>query len=654
MNTSAPLQFKTGTRFFTIATAGHVDHGKTSLLKKLTGIDPDRLKEEKERQMTTDLGFAYLPLSGDLVLGFVDVPGHGKFLKNMLAGVGGIDIALLVVAADEGPMPQTRQHVRILSLLGVKEAVVALTKIDLVEEPEQVELVKEEVENLLLAHGIKALAFCPLSSTTGEGIDRLEQKLKDILERAKEPAKKGSLLLPVDRVFSKAGFGTVITGTLVKGKLAVGDQIFVEPGNLSARVRRLESHGQSLNEAGPGQRVACNIVVKDGVKLRRGHVLSGKSISPTRSMIVSLLDKPRLLKQDLSERLSDQPIRLYHGTAEYQGYLRWVEDRALEESATAGDQKGFALVALQDDAVISALDRFVIRLTDDTIYGGEILLRERPRWLSKSEILKLAALLDAGNYKESLHLYLDDSPHLMLKEEQLTAILPEAHLERLVSDGVASGELCRLGDYLLSMKSRQELGEKLRAKTAEILSSAEESSDGAGLELVRSSMHPRLERVAFQLLLEDEVGRGGLLRHGDKISLPGAKALAPVSAQQSGAEAKILEVLSEHWCLEVDDLANLAGVDLKTAKSALNALSKSGEVVIASYDFIARQSKIDEAHQILSDLWNAKRVIAPTDFKEKLGVTRKYAMALLQYFDDSKVTRRLDSGRVLLKGPKRS
>ncbi len=655
MSATQELQFTTATRFFTIATAGHVDHGKTSLLRKLTGIDPDRLKEEKERQMTTDLGFAYLQLSADKVLGFVDVPGHGKFLKNMLAGVGGIDLALLVVAADEGPMPQTNQHVRILSMLGVTQAIVAITKIDLVEEEEQVDLVREELEKLLQAHGIKALAFCPLSSTTGAGFDQLKQTFAEILSKMPARNTKGSLFLPVDRVFSKSGFGTVITGTLVSGKIAVGDQIFVEPGDLSARVRRLETHGHTINEAHPGQRVACNIVVKDGEKLSRGFVLSGEAISPSKSLIVSLCDKPRLLSQELSERLSDQPIRLYHGTAEYQGYLRWVEDRKNDENSAEStlSQEGIGFVALQEDAVLSAQDRFVIRLTDDTIYGGVILLRDRPRWLSKGEILSLAEMLNSEKYSEALLRFLNDSPQLMLKESQLSSIFPVSTIAALLNDALANKTIVRLGDYLLSSESRIELSKKIISRLTELLAAAEESSDGVTLESLRLKLQPKLERSAFQALLDEDSAAGKIIRKGDKVMLPGAKAEGGLSAEHSEAEAKILKILQEHWCLELDELAQMSGVELKTVKVLIQNLTKSKAVHIVSYDFVASSEKIAAAHQVLADIWNAKRAIAPTDFKEKIGVTRKYAMALLQYFDDSKITRRLESGRVLLKGPGR-
>lgn len=647
MNQPTPTEYLAHTRFFTVATAGHVDHGKTSLLRCLTGMDPDRLKEEKERQMTTDLGFAYMPLPNDLMLGFVDVPGHGKFLKNMLAGVGGIDFALLVVAADEGPMPQTKQHVRILSMLGVRKAIVAISKVDVVDEAAQIELVQEELELLLADHGIEIIAFCPLSSTTGQGIDELKKVLAEYLTNYPRTSEPEDLLLPVDRVFSKSGFGTVITGTLVSGKLAVGDQVFVEPGDLTARIRRLETHGKSVELAKQGQRVACNLVVKDGEKLKRGFVISAKAISPVKSLIVSLTDKPRQLKELLSDRLSDQPIRLYHGTAEYHGYVRWVEDASSEEAG--GGQSGIGFIALQDGAVVAAQDRFVIRLTDDTIYGGVILLRDRPRWLAKSELISLSQQLLNDQFDEAVLNFLDGSPQTMMKESQLSAILPAGRSE-LLSRLKEASKIQSLGDFLLTNNARKQLSETLLSSIKKLLPDCEDEN-GLTLESLRQTLQPKIERTAFQTLLQEESDKQLIVRKGDKVRLPGAAAKPEDRDSLAPAEAKLMEQLEKHWCLELDELAQQTGIDLKTVKSAINSLCKRQEVLIVSYDFVASVEKLNEAHRILSDIWTKKRSIAPTDFRESLETTRKYAMALLQYFDDQKITRRLDSGRVLLKGP---
>lgn len=265
--------------YFTVATAGHVDHGKTSLLRALTGIDPDRLKEEKLRGLTTDLGFAHLSLKSDdgsatTKIGFVDVPGHGKFLKNMLAGVGGIDMALLVVAADEGPMPQTDQHAKILALLGVKNVLLIVTKIDLasVEEQQSAALAAQK---MLAKYDLICVNSIFVSSTTKRGLDEIVPALliglKNVVDRTERL--DSPVYLPIDRVFTKTGYGTVVTGTLVRGTLDVGSNVLVEPGSLSARIRGMESFGKSINKAHAGQRLAINLVLKQTKPLERGQAL---------------------------------------------------------------------------------------------------------------------------------------------------------------------------------------------------------------------------------------------------------------------------------------------------------------------------------------------------------------------------------------------
>lgn len=637
-----------GRRFFTIATAGHVDHGKTSLLRALTGIDPDRLKEEKERQMTTDLGFAYLSLSSSMTVGFVDVPGHGKFLKNMLAGVGGIDLALVVVAADEGPMPQTRQHVRILGLLGVSRALLAITKIDLADS-EQVALVKAESRALLAEHGIEVADTVLVSNTRAEGFAELKESLTIILSDFPSRDLKGPCYLPVDRVFSKAGFGTVVTGTLVKGKLAVGDQVLIEPGKQQARVRRLETHGLTVNEAAPGQRVAVNLVLKDGLRLARGHVLSSSERPLSRIMIVGILDRPRLSSGTLSEKLCDQPLRMYHGTAEYHGNLRWVED--LSNPSTRESSNGIGFIALSEPAVVAAQDRFLLRLGDDTIFGGIVLLRDRPPWLTKRELLEISQLLQRSEFVAALTKYLDGSPQLMVREATLTSLLPPDSIKDIVDSGIAKGQLCRLGEFLLSSPSRQVLSEKICAKLGNLMEVAGANEDGVQLETLRQHLQPKLERTAFHALLEEEGLRKTLVRKADRVRLPGAVSRKVIAPELLQLEAKVQTVLDEHWCMEWEELSESVNANLKDLKVIVAELVKSGSVLVASYDFVASRKKVREAHEILSEIWTKKRSIAPTDLREQLGTTRKYAMALLQYFDDQKITRRLDSGRVLLKAP---
>ncbi len=651
--TSTAAPFPVDTRFFTISTAGHVDHGKTSLIKALTGIDPDRLKEEKERQMTTDLGFAHLKLSEHSIVGFVDVPGHGKFLKNMLAGVGGIDMALLVVAADEGPMPQTRQHVRILSLLGVNRAVVALTKIDMIDDPEHREIVQLEIRELLSAHGIEMLALVPVSSTKNVGLNELKSVLKDALSTMAPRDTKGGAYLPVDRVFSKTGFGTVITGTVVRGRLAVGDQFVVGPNVTSGRVRRLETFGHPVNEAVPGQRVACNVALKDNKALTRGHVIMGAELPATKMMLVSLVDRPRVAGDKFIQRLEEQPIRLYHGTAECHGYIRWAKAASTQSDEQLAST-AIALIALDDPAVALARDKFVIRLSDETIFGGEVILREKPKWLKHEDLLKFASQAWAGDFRQAALTYVDSAPQKIVKVNQVELFLPAPKGDELIASLVAERQVLVLGESLMSTATRLELSTRLKHAMQKAFQQQEAEGrevESVSLEVVRTLLSPKLERATYQALIEDEVAFAKIERKGDQLSFISSGAPKVADAASVQLQENIAKVLEENFCLELTEIAKACAADLNKVKNAAQSMAKAGQVVVISHEFVITTDNLKTAHRLLADIWQIKRNIAPTDFREGLKTTRKYAMALLQHFDDAKITRRLDAGRVLLRGP---
>lgn len=644
---SIAAPFPVNTRFFTISTAGHVDHGKTSLIRALTGIDPDRLKEEKERQMTTDLGFAHLKLGGDMIVGFVDVPGHGKFLKNMLAGVGGIDMALLVVAADEGPMPQTRQHVRILSLLGVSRAVVALTKIDMIDDPEYREIVSEEIQQLLVDHGIEMVALVPVSSTKQIGLNELKSTLQNALSSFAPRDTKGGAFLPVDRVFSKAGFGTVITGTLVRGKLTVGDQFVVGPDVTSGRVRRLETFGHPVTVALPGQRLACNVVLKDNKPLTRGYVILGQQLPATKMLVVSLVDRPSLAGDKFIEKLEGHPVRFYHGTAECHGYIRWAEPGSDHSTA-------IALIALEDPTVALAQDRFVIRLSDETIFGGEVILRDKPRWLKRADLIKVSKELLDGNEEEAALSFVSAAPQKIARASLCELFLPSPKDAEVLESLVQAGKLARLDENLMRTDTRAQLAANIVDATKKAMQKEEASgrnAESAGLDLVRISLSPKLDRPTFLALLDEEAAKGKLVRRGDQISLPqtgGSPASDPAAAQ---LHEKISSVLSQNFCLEITEVAKACATDLNKVKSAMQLMAKAGQIHVVNYEFAISAENLAKAHRLLAEIWQAKRNIAPTDVREGLNTSRKYAMALLQHFDDNKITRRLNEGRVLLKPP---
>ncbi len=656
--------------FFTLATAGHVDHGKTSLLRALTGIDPDRLKEEQERQMTTDLGFAHMrvhvdasskhPSGRDLVISFIDVPGHGKFLKNMLAGVGGIDLALLVVASDEGPMPQTVQHVKILSLLGIKHAVVALTKIDMSSEAQQ-EDAETGVRELLAQYQISIIDFVKVSCTEKTGIKTLGESLaKNVLELPKRTLLKGDAakledsatyddiekvpaFLPIDRVFSKPGYGAVVTGTLIRGEISVNDTVWIEPGEIKGRVRGLETFNQRLTVARAGQRLAVNISLKENKTIERGQAVVGQEISPTKDLLVSIDTLDNLKASDFKNALNNQLVKLYHGTAECPSHLRWV-------SQSDASAPIFGYLFLEQPLVAAPQERFIIRWGDDGLAGGAILLSDRPRWLNRSKLIELCNHCNDLNYTMAARLFLESSPQNMLREEALNVILPQSVRVAIVRELLKSDAI-KWGEQIVTNDSRKEIQDKILREVAENSDAASKlDARGVSLEHLRNRVLAGIDRQALHQCVHELVEGGKLARNGDRITLASGQQRA-IPAETAKLQTKIQEILSNHICLELSEIAKLTSSDVKLVTFAIGLMSEQGTASVVNYEYACLNSKISEAHHVLAKLWREKRQITPADFRDGLGTSRKYAMALLAHFDDQRVTRRLGDSRQLLKLP---
>ena len=370
---------------YVIGTAGHVDHGKSTLIKALTGIDPDRLQEEKDRGMTIDLGFAWLRLPSGKEISIVDVPGHERFIKNMLAGVGGIDLALLVIAADEGVMPQTAEHLATLDLLQIQSGVVALTKSDLVDK-DWLDLVQEDVRLRLQGTVLARAPIYPVSAITRQGIPELLAGLDAVLAQTHPKRDIGRPRLPIDRIFTIGGFGTVVTGTLVDGRLSVGQEVEIQPRGLKSRVRGLQTHKHKEETALPGSRVAVNLVGLAVEDLQRGDVLTSPGwLTPTK-----LLDARVRLVADLARPLDHNTEVSFHtGSAEALGRLRVLDGEALAAGATAWVQ-----IELQSPIAVAKSDYFIIRSPNATLGGGQIVdphprrhKRNRPEVIAALETL---------------------------------------------------------------------------------------------------------------------------------------------------------------------------------------------------------------------------------------------------------------------------
>ncbi len=354
------------TRAFVVGTAGHVDHGKSTLVQRLTGIDPDRLQEEKERELTIDLGFAWLELPGGQSISIVDVPGHERFIKNMLAGVGGIDAALLVVAADDGPMPQTREHLAILDLLEISTGVVALTKRDLVD-PDWLELVEAETRETLQGTLLADAPIVPVSSTTGEGIDLLLTELAAVLAGANAVASRGRARLPVDRVFAVSGFGTVVTGTLNGDVLEIGQEVEILPDGIRGRIRGLQTHGERVERAIPGSRVAVNVSGIDRDQVQRGDLLSIPDwVEPTPMLDARL----RLTPTAPRSLVQNDPVDFFVGSSERSAYVTLLDAEEIQPG-----EEGWVQIRFDIAVPVVDGDLFIVRQASPsmTIGGGRVV-----------------------------------------------------------------------------------------------------------------------------------------------------------------------------------------------------------------------------------------------------------------------------------------
>jgi selenocysteine-specific elongation factor len=627
-----------------VGTAGHIDHGKTSLVKALTGIDTDRLKEEKERGISIELGFANLVLSDDLHLGIVDVPGHERFVKTMLAGVGGIDLVVLVIGADEGVMPQTREHLHICELLQVKRGIVALTKVDIIE-PDWLEMVQADLEAFLAGTFLEGAPVIPVSSVTGQGLAQLRTALREMAETVEPKRHDGIFRLPIDRVFTMRGFGTVVTGTLWSGTVKVGDEVVVLPRELRSRVRRLQVHGQTVEQAWAGQRVAVNLPGLEVDQLNRGDLLAfAGTLKPAMAFDVSLAllkDAPRALRNRAR-------VRFHLGTSEVLARVVLLDREELNPG-----EEAFAHLRLEAPATALAGDRYVIRSYSPalTIGGGSVLdptppVRRRPR----AQLLEHLNVLQTGTSGQQVErLLLQAGPALISMEAlRATASLDETTLKgelaRLIESGVA-----------IPLGAKGELGHVHRTTydrlAAEILSRLEEFhrkeplKDGLPKEELRTKL-PSVGPALFARLLQ------GLVE-SQRIAIDREKVRhflhRPTFSADEQAIKGRLETIYRSAGFQPPDLESAlaqAGANNKTGVTLFHRLADEGTVIKIKDNLYLHRDYYERAKGVLLDHFKGHATITVPEFKDLLGVSRKFAIPFLEHFDSVKLTRRQGDERV--------
>lgn len=614
---------------YIVGTAGHVDHGKSTLVKALTGIDPDRWAEEKRREMTIDLGFAWLTLPSGKLVSVIDVPGHERFIKNMLAGVGGIDAALLVVAADEAVMPQTEEHLAILDLLGVEHGLVVLTKADLVDA-EWLALVQEELAVRLRGTALAAAPALPVSARTGQGLTELRQALDDLLQTTGSRAdERGLPRLSIDRAFTIGGFGTVVTGTLVDGQLAVGQEVEILPQRLRARIRGLQSHNQRQEVAWPGTRTAVNLTGVHHEAIRRGDLLTlPAALEPT-----SLIDVQLRTVAGVDWPLEhNAALDLFVGAAEVRCRAALLDRETLAPGAT-----GWVQLRLESPIAVERGDRYIVRRPSPslTIGGGKVVDAHPARHRRfRPEVVTRLTTLARGTPAELLLQALDDElPHTWAELCQTSAL--DASAAAAARDELlAGGRLVELGnDVYITPGGRERLAGRLQAALQSYHTRFPLRSG-----MPREELRRRLKLAAgvFNTVLEDAVRRELIVTGETSVGL---RSFTPTpSAEQRRAVEALLKAMAR-------SPYNPPQPELDS--ELLAWMLEHGLLTRVSADVFFLPATYAELVAWVQQTLTAQPGLSVGQFRDHFNTSRKFALAFLEHLDEQKMTRRNGNERVL-------
>lgn len=608
---------------FVVGTAGHIDHGKSTLITALTGIDPDRLAEEKRRGMTIDLGFAHMTLPSGREIGIVDVPGHARFMRNMLAGAYGLDAVLLVIAADEGVMPQTREHLDIIDLLEVKRGVVVLTKADLVE-PDWLELVTSEVAEAVKGTVLDAAPIITVSAITRRGLDELVSALDELLGHGAARPNLGRPRLPIDRAFSMSGFGTVVTGTLVDGSLHAGDELELVPGGRVVRVRGLQVHNHAVDSAQPGSRVAANLGGVDKSEVKRGDVLA----RPGTLHAVRRADaRVRVLASAATPLRHGAELLLHTGTAEVT-----VRVIVLGADDIAPGREGWVQLYLDRPVAVAARDRFVLRVPSPpaTVAGGSFIdvdPRKHPR--HDSAVRESLVRRAAGNVlQEELRKY----PRGVSVAALLKASTAEqADLARLSAK--------RIGDWIYSDDVWATLAGRA-SQTLEDYHAAHPLRPGMPREELRSRL--ALPAASFGSLVTGMVEEGRAVEHDGSLAAPGHE--VALETEQGPASALLAMLREQRFApASLSELMRSTGA----GEEVVRALAQRGDIVRVSDDVAFSREAYELALALAKEIVAESGSVTVAQLRDRMGASRRPVLALLEYFDSQRITRRVGDARVL-------
>ncbi len=630
-----------------IGTAGHVDHGKSTLVKAMTGINPDRLKEEQQREMTIDLGFAWLTLPSGEMVGIVDVPGHQDFIKNMLAGVGGIDAALLVIAADEGVMPQTREHLAILDLLEIPRGVIALTKTDMIEDEEWLELVEADVADTVAGTVLAGAPILPVSAMQGQGLEPLINTLDQLLAQAPRRANRGRPRLPVDRVFSISGFGTVVTGTLLDGQLEVGQEVEILPQGVKSRIRGVQSHKQSVEVAEPGSRTAVNLSGVSTDELFRGSVVTTPGwLEPSQLLDVYcklLLDAPKPLRHN-------QEVEVFTGATEILGHTRLLGVRQLDPG-----QEGWVQLRLVDRIPVVKGDHFIIRQPSPSLtLGGGVVVDPLPRRRHKRfrpELIERLETLLEGTPEDVLLAELDRRGILpakrLIEESGLPTKIGVAALSNLLKEAAVSS----LGDAQFQPENW------LQSKLL-VVSRAGWATFLAKINTIVAAYHaqwplrqgmPRSE-LKSRLKLETRLFNEAIERAAQEEAIATSETTIRLPSHQvqfSPAQQAAVDRLLARFHTAPYSTPSFKEASADIGEEVLQALLEGGQLIRLSGDVLLLIKTYEDFVIWLQAYLREHQTVNVAQVRDTFATSRKYALALLEFTDEQRLTKRVGDDRVL-------
>jgi len=628
-----------------LGTAGHIDHGKTSFVKAMTGINTDRLKEEQLRGITIELGFAWLDLPNGIRIGIVDVPGHEKFVKNMVAGATGIDLVAMIIAADEGVMPQTKEHMEICQLLGIKFGIVVLTKIDLVDE-EWLELVTDDIKKFVRGTFLDDAPVVPVSAATGQGIAEFIDVLSELSPKISGRSSSGLFRLPVDRVFSMKGFGTVITGTLISGRVQVGDMIMIYPSGITSKVRGIQVHNESVTEAVAGMRTAINFQGLEKASVNRGEVVSTPAaLIPTFMLDVSL----HFLSSNKKPLKNRTRIRFHAGTSEIPGNLILLD----REELLPGED---AVVQLRLDTPVAVVkdDRFVIRSVSPvrTIAGGQILNPvpgKHKRF--KAEVTEGLESLSELLPEELVSYYVAQSGFkgVSISELKVMTNISEKQLDSNLQNLLSKKNIV-LADKENRIYLHQNVLNDLKLETNNFLDTYHKANPlkaGMPKEELKSKMPAFLNPKYFNLIINQMIKESEILLDEDTVRLKGHK--VSLGEDQSQIKIKITKIYENGGLTPpfLKDLIEELKIDSAKAKDVLMLLVNEGVIIKIKEDFYINSEHINKLKNTVVEFLKKNGEMSAPQFKDMTGASRKYLIPLLEYFDSKNVTIRIGDIRKL-------